>query len=128
VQRVRESKVESAEIVSAESVSTVREHSGESKEYRECEGTVARGGNTVHDESTVREYRESAESARMKNVLQCRKRECRVDSAESARMQRRERNLRVQSRECRECENEECVTMQKTRVQRVRECRDESAI
>ena len=34
VQRVRESKVESAEIVSAESVSTVREHSGESTESR----------------------------------------------------------------------------------------------
>ena len=34
VQRLRESKVESAEIVNAESVSTVREHSGESTESK----------------------------------------------------------------------------------------------
>jgi len=34
VQRLRESKVESAEIVSAESVSTVQEHSGESTKSR----------------------------------------------------------------------------------------------
>ena len=34
VQRLRESKVESADIVSAESVSTVREHSGESTKSR----------------------------------------------------------------------------------------------
>ena len=34
VQRLRESKVESADIVSAESVSTVQEHSGESTKSR----------------------------------------------------------------------------------------------
>jgi hypothetical protein len=56
---------------------------------------------------------ESTESARMKNVLECKTRECRVEGTESARMQSRECNLRVQRRECRDCENP------KSRVQRL---------
>ena len=78
----------------------------ESRVQRECEGTESRGGTTVHDESTVREYRIQRRESRVKD------RECR----ESA---------RVQSRECRECENA------KSRVQRIQghrvERREQSA-
>ena len=51
VQRVRESKVESAEIVSAESVCTVRKHSGESAESRV---QSVRGHRLERRESSVR--------------------------------------------------------------------------
>ena len=51
VQRLRESKVESAEIVSAESVCTVREHSGESAESRVPR---VRGHRLERRESSVR--------------------------------------------------------------------------
>ena len=64
----REYRVESAEIVRAQS-----------REYRECKGTESRGGSTVHDESTVREYRVRAQ-----------RREYRVESAERASVQSRE--------------------------------------
>jgi hypothetical protein len=45
----------------------------QSREYRECKGTESRGlgGSTVHDESTVREYRVGAQ-----------RREYRVESAD----------------------------------------------
>ena len=64
----------------------------------------------------------------MKSVLECRVRECRVESTESARAQRREFRVesaeseRVQSRE----EGAECTMRAQCEVQRVRECRAES--
>ena len=74
VQRVRESKVESAEIVSAKSVSRVRECRVESTESARAQ-TWEEG-----KQCTMRAQCESAEA-------ECRPRECRVESTESVRMQ-----------------------------------------
>ena len=60
----------------------------QSREYRECKGTESRGGSTVHDESTVREYRVRVQRREY--------REC--ESAEI---------VRAQSREYRECKGTE---------------------
>ena len=104
----------------------------QSTEYRECKGRESRGGSTVHDESTVREYRVRVQSRECRECENAearvqRVRECRVESRESARAQSREEgaqctmtesrvrefrvqsaeSARMQSRECRERENAE---------------------
>ena len=73
VQRVRESKVESAEIVSAESVCTVREHSGESAESRvpRVRGhRLERRESSVRCEHSVRVQRQSADHENVESRVQ----------------------------------------------------------
>ena len=88
---------------------TESERRGESSEARvqstrvqsrECEGEESRGRNTVHDESTMREYT--------------------VESAEIARMQSRDWGA--------ECTMGAQFERTESRVQRVRECRVESTV
>ena len=86
MQRLRESKVESAEIVSAESVSTVREHSGESTKSRVQR---VRGHRVERREHSVRIQSRECRGESTELRVQ-RNQEYRVESAEIVRAQSRE--------------------------------------